>query len=254
MKPERSKTYIYGKHALNEAITHSPHIIRKVFLSPEIEDEALRSSLNKLKIPVAVIKNKEAARMVGQETSHQGVIAVVDSYNMLVDFSDFVSKLEPNKDTALVVLDELTDPHNVGAIIRSSAAFGISGVLIPTHNQAPVTGAVVKASAGMAFRIPLVSIGNVNYSISHLKEMGFKVYGLAMEGARNLSKEIFDAPALFVVGNEGKGIREKTLELCDVSLRIPMNPRCESLNAAASAAVVLYQWSIEHVNALKDKK
>ena len=69
-----------------------------------------------------------------------------------------------------MILDELNDPHNVGAIIRSAAAFGISGVLIPSHNQAPITGAVVKTSAGMAFRVPLVAIGNVNYTINHLKE------------------------------------------------------------------------------------
>jgi 23S rRNA (guanosine2251-2'-O)-methyltransferase len=254
MRREHEKTYIYGKHALNEAIRNKPDVIRKVFLSPEIEDKDLRDSLKRLQIPVAVIKTKEASRMVGQDISHQGVIAVVDSYNMLVDFASFASELKPDKDTALVILDELTDPHNVGAIIRSAAAFGISGVLIPSHNQAPITGAVVKTSAGMAFRIPLIAIGNVNYTISHLKEMGFKIYGLAMEGSRSLSKEIFDSPALFVVGNEGSGIREKTLELCDVSLRIPMNPRCESLNAAASTAVVLYQWSVGHANALKEKK
>jgi 23S rRNA (guanosine2251-2'-O)-methyltransferase len=254
MRREHNKTYIYGKHALNEAVNNTPNIIRKVFLSPEIEDKDLRDALKKLRIPVAVIKTKEASRMVGRETSHQGVIAIVDSYNMLVEFGDFVSRLKPDKDTALVILDELTDPHNVGAIIRSAAAFGISGVLIPAHNQAPITGAVVKASAGMTFRVPLVSIGNVNYAIGHLKEMGFRTYGLAMQGARNLSKEVFDMPTLFIVGNEGEGIRQKTLELCDVSLRIPMNPKCESLNVAASAAVVLYQWSVGHINALKEKK
>ncbi len=254
MRQERTKTYIYGKHALNEAINSRPEIIRKVFLSPEIEDKDLRDALKRLRIPVAVIKTKEAGRMVGQDTSHQGVIAIVDSYNMLVDFSDFMSELKPDASTALVILDELTDPHNVGAIIRSAAAFGISGVLIPPHNQSPITGAVVKTSAGMVFRVPLVSIGNVNYAITRLKDMGFKVYGLAMQGSRNLSKETFDGPTLFVVGNENKGIRQKTLELCDASLRIPMNPRCESLNAAASTAVVLYQWSANHTEALKTRK
>jgi tRNA G18 (ribose-2'-O)-methylase SpoU len=106
----------------------------------------------------------------------------------------------------------------------------------------------------MAFRVPLIAISNVNYTIEKLKEIGFKTYGLAMEGSRSLTKEIFEDPALFIVGNEGKGIRQKTLELCDVTLRVPMNPKCESLNAAASAAVVLYQWSTSHANALKEKK
>ncbi|MCL4405412.1 23S rRNA (guanosine(2251)-2'-O)-methyltransferase RlmB [Patescibacteria group bacterium] len=251
MKREHNKTYIYGKHALDEAIGNKPDIIRKVFLSSDIADTKLRNTLKGLNIPVATIKSKEAARMVGRDTPYQGVIAIVDLWRNLIDFSEFIAELKPSNDTALVILDELTDPQNVGAIIRSAAAFGISGVLIPSHNQAPITGAVVKASAGMAFRIPLVLMGNINYSISHLKEMGFKAYGLVMDGTHNLHKETFDAPALFVIGNEGSGIREKTLELCDVPLRVPMNPRCESLNAAASAAVVLYQWSAEHSRALK---
>jgi 23S rRNA (guanosine2251-2'-O)-methyltransferase len=145
-----------------------------------------------------------------------------------------------------VLLDELTDPHNVGAIIRSAAAFGAAGVLIPSHNQAPITGTVVKTSAGMAFRIPLIAIGNVNQAVDALVKEGFRTYGLVMDGSRNVAEEKFDAPSLFIVGNEGAGIRQKTLERCDVKLRIPMNERAESLNASVSAAVVLYQWSVKH--------
>lgn len=100
------------------------------------------------------------------------------------------------KDTALVILGELQDPHNVGAIIRSAAAFGVSAILMPEHNQAPVTGTVVKVSAGMAFRIPLVTVPNVNSAIRDLKERGFWVYGLDGEAKQTLPKEQFDAPAL----------------------------------------------------------
>ena len=125
-----------------------------------------------------------------------------------------------------------------------AAAFGAAGVLMPSHNQAPITGAVVKASAGMVFRVPIISIGNVNYSVDQLKDAGFKAYALAADGSHSVSEEKFDAPALFIVGNEGKGIRQKTFERCDVTLRIPIDPRCESLNASVSAAVVLYQWSM----------
>jgi 23S rRNA (guanosine2251-2'-O)-methyltransferase len=153
--------------------------------------------------------------------------------------------------TMLVLLDELTDPHNVGAIIRSAAAFGAAGVLLPSHNQAPITGAVVKASAGMAFRIPVVTIGNVNQTVDALKKELFRVYGLVMNGSMNIAEAKFDGPTLFIVGNEGAGIRQKTFERCDVRLRIPMDERCESLNASVSAAVVLYAWSIKHPDALK---
>jgi 23S rRNA (guanosine2251-2'-O)-methyltransferase len=173
---------------------------------------------------------------------------------LMLPFPEFLAALTeggtrtPDAGTMLVLLDELTDPHNVGAIIRSAAAFGAAGILIPSHNQAPITGAVVKTSAGMVFRIPLVPINNVNQAIDTLKKEGFKTYGLVMDGDTALAEEPFDAPALMIVGNEGEGIREHTLARCDIRLRIPMDPRAESLNASVSAAVVLYQWSTRHLS------
>ncbi len=250
MKPDREKIYIYGRHALVEALTHAPRAVKKVFLSGEANrDDALRKLLNERKVPFVSAQGNEAARMVGEDTAHQGIIAIVDPSAVMVDFDDFTRSIFPGRGVApsagtmLVLLDELTDPHNVGAIIRSAAAFGAAGVLLPFYRQAPITGAVVKASAGMVFRMPIVSIGNVNQTVDALKEMGFQTYGLMMDGTKNVSDAAFDTPTLFIVGNEGKGIRQKTLERCDVSLRIPMDPRCESLNASVSAAVVLYEWS-----------
>lgn len=252
MRREREKVYIYGKHALSEALAYAPQVLRKVFLSSEMAgDRDLRGLLKKHQIPVEVMEKRTASRMVGEDTSHQGVIATADTTALVRDFKDFIATLQPTEDTMLVIMDELNDPHNVGAIIRSAAAFGAAGVLMPTHNQAPVTGAVVKSSAGMAFRVPLVSIGNVNYAIEALQKMGFKAYALAMKGSKSISKVVFDAPSVFIVGNEAQGIRPQTLENCDEVVRIPMNPRCESLNASVSAAVVLYAWSIQHMNVLK---
>jgi 23S rRNA (guanosine2251-2'-O)-methyltransferase len=245
-EPWREKIYIYGKHALAEALAHAPQVVRKVFLSAEAgRDEELRTLLVKAGVPVAELKGREV-RTVGEGAAHQGVIAIADPGALLRDFKEFIRALRPDAETMLVLLDELTDPHNVGAIIRSAAAFGAAGVLIPEHRQAPVTGAVVKASAGMVFRIPLIAVGNVNYAVDALKEAGFETYALAMDGAADISETPFDAPALIVVGNEGRGIREKTRERCDVTLRIPMDPRCESLNASVSAAIVLYQWHTRH--------
>ncbi len=248
--PRREKIYIYGKHALAEALLNAPHVVRKVFLSDEVDDPELRALLRKSAVPVEAVRSRDAGRMVGEDTAHQGVIATVDPGALVRDFREFAAGFEkrpPDARTLLVLLDELTDPHNVGAIIRSAAAFGATGVLMPVHNQAPVTGAVVKASAGMVFRVPLVAIGNVNQAVDRLKkDFGFRTYGLVMDGAQVLAEEKFDAPALVIVGNEGTGIREHTLARCDVGLRIPMEPRCESLNASVSAAVVLYQWSAVH--------
>ncbi|HEX7651621.1 MAG TPA: 23S rRNA (guanosine(2251)-2'-O)-methyltransferase RlmB [Candidatus Paceibacterota bacterium] len=255
MKPrERSerkpdKVYIYGKHALMEALAEAPHVLKKVFLAPEIGAD-VRAKLAAANIPAAELKAQEAAGLAGRDAVHQGVIAVMDPEKLMVPFEAFLSSLDLAKNPGLVILGEVQDPHNVGAIIRSAAAFGFAGVLIPEHNQAQITGTVVKTSAGMAFRVPLVRIGNVNHTLRALKEKGFWTYGLAMDGAKTLADEPFDTPIAFVVGNEGAGVREKTLETCDITLSIPMHGRTESLNAAVSAAIVCYAWSLRHPEAL----
>ncbi|HVB20282.1 MAG TPA: 23S rRNA (guanosine(2251)-2'-O)-methyltransferase RlmB [Candidatus Paceibacterota bacterium] len=246
----REKVYIYGKHTLVEALENIPRVIRKVFLAPDLLNGELRFLLEKNKIPIHTLASDKGKELVGKDTAHQGVIFTMDPTALLVSFDDFIASLDIKKNPAVAILGEVQDPHNVGAIIRSAAAFGLSGVLIPKHNQAPVTGAVVKASAGMAFRIPLVSIGNVNHALKVLKEKGFWIYGLAMRGTAALGTDTFDAPVVFVVGNEGTGIRQMTLTACDVTLSIPMHPRTESLNAAVSAAVVFYEWSKKHPEAL----
>ncbi len=248
---DHDKTYIYGKHALREALRTAPHVVKKVFFAPEMDDRELRDLVRSKHIPTSPLKSREAGRIVGEDASHQGVIAIADLDRLMSDFDDFIASLSVSGDTMLVLLDELTDPQNVGAIIRSAAAFGAAGILMPSHNQAPLTGSVVKASAGMVFRMPVISIGNVNRTIELLRERGFRAYALAMQGPKTVSEETYDAPSLFVVGNESKGIRQKTFEHCDATLRIPMHPRCESLNASVSAAVALYAWSAKHPKALK---
>lgn len=253
MKKTTAKTgkiYIYGKHALKEALISAPQVVRKVFLAKDLRDNELRALLEKHHISVADLSPNAAKEMAGRDSVHQGVIALMNPDALLVPFEKFIESLDISKRPAVAVLAEVQDPHNVGAIIRSAAAFGLAGVLIPEHNQAGITGAVVKTSAGMAFRMPLVAIGNVNHTLGLLKERGFWIYGLEMEGSIPLGTEAFDVPAAFVVGNEGHGIRQMTLEACDIALSIPMHPRTESLNAAASAAVVFYEWSRKHPAAL----
>jgi 23S rRNA (guanosine2251-2'-O)-methyltransferase len=246
---QREKVYIYGKHALREALINTPHIIKKVFAADGVLDAETLRLLNEKHIAPASLKGE--TQNVSKDASHQGVIVTIDPTELLLDLKPFLTSLDITHNPSLVLLDELQDPHNVGAIIRSAAAFGVAGVLIPQNNQAQITGAVVKTSAGMAFRVPLVSIGNVNQTLAILKEHKFWVYGLAMEGSKELREEKFDTPTVFVVGNEGEGIHKRTLELCDVALRIPMHPRTESLNAAVSTAIVLYEWSQQHREALQ---
>lgn len=244
------KVYMYGKNALKEALLSAAQTVKKVHLAPEFKDQEISDLLQKHRVPVSVLKHGEADRTVGSDKTHQGVIAVIDTGVLMHPYGEFMEALNATNDTALVLLAEVQDPHNVGAIIRSAAAFGLGGVLIPEHNQAGATGTVIKTSAGMAFRIPLVSIGNVNETLRDLKKRGFWTYGLAGGGNTKLHTEGFEKPSVFVLGNEGVGIREKTLETCDFTLSIPVHPRCESLNVSVSAGIVFSVWSEKHPSAL----
>lgn len=240
--------FIFGRHAVLTLLNTAPERIQVLYLSTGTEDE-FKPLAHKHGIRIEEMNRKLALELEG--AVHQGIVARVATGGLVQDYAEFMSKLETTASTSLVLLNEITDPHNVGAIIRSAAAFGAAAVLIPTHNQAPITGAVAKASAGMVFTIPLVGIGNENQTIIDLKTRKFWVYGLDAEGKNELSKEKFDAPAVFVIGSEGEGMRLKTREHCDILLRVPMHSRAESLNASVSAGVVLSHWSAQHPEALK---
>jgi 23S rRNA (guanosine2251-2'-O)-methyltransferase len=243
--------YIYGKNAVYEAIKARPDIISELYIAPGFADEGyLDDVIAGTTASIKPLNLNNPPRGISRLAPHQGIVAAIVPQRLMRPYADFLRTLRVLPDTALLVLGEVQDPHNVGAMIRSAAAFGLAGVLIPPHNQAPVTGTVVKVSAGMAFRIPLVAIGNVNTTLRDLKDRGFWTYGLDGNGTVTTPTAQFTHPTVFVVGNEGEGLREKTRELCDEALSIPIHPRCESLNAAAATAIVLATWSAQHPTAL----
>lgn len=242
---------IYGKHVVKEALATCPHVVRSVQVSETTEDAALSALLKKAGIKSMSLNLKKLPQGVPQDAVHQGVVASIDTSKLMHEYNDFMRGLTITNDTAFVILGEIQDPHNVGAIIRSAAAFGVAGVLIPEHRQVQVNGTIIKVSAGMAFRVPLIAVGNVNQTLHDLKERGFWAYGLDGEAKQSVTDESFGRPSVFVVGNEATGVREKTLEHCDIPLRIPMHSQTESLNASVSAAVVLYAWSAKHPGALR---
>jgi 23S rRNA (guanosine2251-2'-O)-methyltransferase len=239
----KSKIYIYGRHAIAEALEHAPQTVRKIYLSPTLEDTQLRNLIRSMKVPVEALDKRKVTSMVEGNAPHQGVVALV-SLNALVTTADiFLQTFKPQQDTLLILLSEVQDPHNVGAIIRSAAAFGAAGVLMPTYKQSPITGGVIKASAGSVFQIPLIAIQNMQQIIALFKKKGFRVYGLAADGGKSLSDEQFEGPTLLVLGNEAQGIVPAARVVCDEILSVPMAGGTESLNVAASAAVALYAWS-----------
>ncbi len=250
---KQDKIYIYGKHAVTEALRNNPKCLDRIFSVSNLEGElsALAKAAN---IRTDRMSGQGLPSGIEKNATHQGIIGRVVLNSLVQPYKDFIETLSITPATSVVILGELQDPHNVGAVIRSAAAFGVSAVLIPEHKQAPVTGAVVKVSAGMAFHVPLVQIGNVNTTIEDLKKRGFWIYGLDGNAKQSVVDEKFEGPTAIVLGNEAEGIRLKTLEACDIPLSIPMAPGCESLNVAASAAVALYAWSARHPEALKGKE
>lgn len=242
--------YIFGKHAVREVLKERPDVVVEVHVAADFSDESILALVDANKLSLKVLNLKNPPRGVSSNAAHQGVVAGIFPEKLTVPYKEFKQTLIVTPDTALLVLGEVQDPHNVGAVIRSAAAFGIKGVLIPPHNQAPITGTVVKVSVGMAFRIPLVTISNVNATLHDLKESGFWVYGLEGKGTVSTVTEEYPKPSVFVLGNEGSGLREKTKETCDDLVSIPIHPQCESLNAAAATAIVLASWSAKHPGAL----
>lgn len=255
MKEFSKPIYIYGRHAVQSALALKPKCVLAVFLDPKKREEKEWKDLlskaqsekvksgSKFELHDFETNNlpKDALVQLPDFGTHQGVLAKIDTSLLLLDGKDFLKKFEVKDDSCFVILGEITDVQNVGSIIRSASGLGIDGVIIPEHNQAQITGSVVKVSAGNVFTIPLLSVGNVNQTIEILKSKGFWVYGLDMQG-ENLYTENFSKPSAFVVGSEDTGLREKTFENCDQILSIPTNPRCESLNAAISTAIILAEY------------
>lgn len=239
---------IYGRHAIASLLSNAPERVEHLYLAPsalEALEDLARAREVRIEPMTPGLLHKELEGAV-----HQGAVARVNLHGILRDYNAFITARDATPSTALVMLNEVTDPYNVGAIIRSAAGFGAAAVLTPSHNQAPITGIVAKASAGAVFTVPLIGINNENQTIMDLKKRGYWIYGLAGEGEHELPKEKFDAAAVFVVGSEGEGLRQKTREHCDILLRIPMSSTVESLNASVSAAVVLSAWSAQHPEAL----
>jgi 23S rRNA (guanosine2251-2'-O)-methyltransferase len=248
---KQNKIFIYGKHAVSEALLHAPQAVRKVHLAQNMDDRKLRELIKKAGVPTEPLDERKATSQAEGGSPHQGVIALISLSGLVTPFEKFIETFEPTPETCLVFLSEVQDPHNVGAIIRSAAAFGARAVLLSEQNQAGVTGAVIKASAGAAFSMPLVVVPGTQQALSKLKKVGVKIVGLAGEAPRSIHEESFTEPALFVFGNEAHGIAPAAKALCEKMISIPISPRAESLNVAAAAAVVLYAWSTKHTRALQ---
>jgi predicted rRNA methylase len=245
-----NKLYITGKHAAYEALMYAPHAVKRVYIARGFQDSAINKLIAQNNLEKEPLQEGESRADVKGNASSQGIVLQISLLDMTQPLEKYLDTLKVTPSTSLILLSGVQDPHNVGAIIRSAAAFGVSAVLMPQQNQSPITAAVIKSSAGMAFQIPLITIPSVQTALAMLKKRGFKAYALAA-GKQNISEAAFATPSVFVMGNEGVGIDKAVRALCDETLSIPMHMRSESLNVAASAAVALHVWSQKHPEVLK---
>jgi len=193
-------------------------------------------------MPLLEVTRIELDRMSGG-AAHQGLLLTVPAYDYL-DPNDLLERAIDSGTPALIVaLDGVTDPRNLGAIVRSAAAFGADGVVVPERRAAGVTGSAWKASAGTLAHLPVARATNLTRALTAYRKAGCTVVGLAADGEVDLTalpREIADAPLVLVIGGEGRGLGRLVSETCDHTVSIPMATSTESLNAAVAAGVALY--------------
>ncbi len=241
-------TYCFGKNPFKELLLsidrtkHNPIVTLSVTKSALLDREVM-GLIQSHALTYQVATKEEIEHHVGSGAVHQGVLVTLTTSSLYTSLDEVLAKSASDTNALFVLLDGLEDPHNVGAIIRSSVAFGANAILLPEHHETQITGTVIKSSAGTIFSIPVVRIGNVTSTLLSLKQKGFWVYGLTGDGDTSLPSTTFDTNAVLVVGSEGEGIAKKALEHCDFKLSIPIAATCESLNASNAVAVTLYEWS-----------
>lgn len=233
--------YIFGRNPVKEAY-RSGKTIDKLFMAKGEFDPSLNTIRTLAKESRTVISYADRALLdkLASGGNHQGVVASVTdfTYCTVQDIAD--GARARGKQLLLLILDGITDPHNLGAIIRSAECFGASGIVIPKHRSVSVNDTVVKVASGATEYMPIAKVTNINDVIRDLKEQNVWVYATDFDGkdpkSVNLSGDI-----AIVIGSEGEGIHRLTKELCDDTLTIPQYGKVNSLNASVAAGIILYE-------------
>lgn len=233
---------VAGRNAVFEALS-SKRPVNKIFIKAGLQGGSLEkiiAAAQSAAVPVEYVQPEKLDRLA-PGIRHQGIVALASP----IAFSSLETVLERaasrNEMPFLLLLDELQDPQNVGALIRSADAAGVHGVLLPRRRSCPLNMVVAKISAGAVNYVPVVQIGNIVQTLRSLKEQGFWVVGADMEGDSLYFETDLDRPLVLVVGAEGKGMGHLVKENCDMLVRIPMQGGVNSLNASAAGAILLYE-------------
>ena len=232
---------LYGIHAVMEALKSKKRNVVQLYVADNkaghraVEEIIRLAKRNNVKIDRMDVKMMDRLTKGG---NHQGVLAKAQPVR-LMKLSTALYESDGNKKDLWLAVDEMTDPQNLGAIIRSAACLGFSTIILPQRRTVGLTPAVYKVACGAVERVNIVEVSNLSNALLDLKEEGFWVYGADMDG-QPITQTDYASPAVLVIGSEGTGIREKTAENCDQIISIPQKGGVESLNASAAAGIIMY--------------
>ncbi|MSS71504.1 MAG: 23S rRNA (guanosine(2251)-2'-O)-methyltransferase RlmB [Candidatus Latescibacteria bacterium] len=230
---------IYGRHTVLEAL-RAGRAFNRILIAGDPHTSPLADLIDAARqrgIPYQLTDRRRLDAVC--RAPHQGVVAFVAAH-AYASLEDILNRAGPSP-PLLLVLDGIEDPHNLGALLRTSAAVGVDGVLLPKRRAVGLTGAVAKASAGAVERIPVAQVPNIASALQTLKENGVWTVGLCPDFPRDFTEVDYRLPTALVIGGEGRGLRPIVQRSCDHLVRIPMAPGSESLNASVAAALVLYE-------------
>ena len=239
---EEVEGQLEGRNAITEALKNG-RTIDKVFVADGDTDRGLQRLAAQAKEAGAVVVPVDRRKLDAMSTTraHQGIIALAAAHEYAT-IDDILEEAASRGEAPLIVIcDELSDPHNLGAILRSAECAGAHGIIIPKRRSVGLTATVAKASAGAVEYMKVARVININNAIAELKEKGVWIYGTAAEGSIPMYKADLTGPAAIVIGNEGDGISPLVRKNCDMLIHIPMSGRISSLNASAAASILLYE-------------
>ena len=238
-----SPKFLFGFHAVGVRLKTAPQSIEEVYVEATRRDARMRQFLDRAReagVRLIEADGLRLARMAGN-AGHQGVVAKVQALQMTHSLDDWLDALSPDVAPLLLVLDGVTDPHNLGACLRVADGAGAHAVIAPKDHAVGLNATVAKVASGAAETVPYLMVTNLARTIDTLQEHGFQVIGTADESDDDLYDCTLDGRVAWVLGAEGKGLRRLTRERCDRLVRIPMQGQVESLNVSVAAGVVLYE-------------
>ena len=233
---------IEGRNAVIEAL-RAGETIDKIFILKGETDKTLGHIASKARAAGIVVVDADRRKLdnMSRTHAHQGVIALAAVREYVSVESILQAAEEKGEKPLLVICDELADPHNLGAILRTAECAGAHGVIIPKRRSVGLTATVAKASAGAMEYMKVAKVTNIAATIKELKEKGVWVFGTAAEGSQVMYRADLTGPTAIVIGNEGDGISQLVRKNCDVMVHIPMSGRISSLNASNAASILLYE-------------